>query len=77
MPPKPHAARNEHGGSADFWADYMRAHWTRVEENALRTDGMSVSGGGGEITRPPRGLRFMEDAQAAGGLVLAGERFDG
>ncbi len=78
MPPVPHEARNEHGGSADFWADYMTAHWSRVEENALARDGMSVNSGGGvEASMPPRGLRFMEDAQVAGSLVIAGERVDG
>ena len=74
MPPIPHAPRNERGSSADFWDGYMQAHWARVEANALMNDGMTVSRGGGEAAKPPRGLRFMEDAQAAGDLVLAGER---
>ena len=76
MPPTPHPARNEHGSSDDFWTGYMRAHWQHVEDRALVHDGMTVSHGGSEAGQPPRGLRFMEDAQAAGGLVLAGERIE-
>lgn len=70
---------NFQGGTGDYWDGFRDKYWGVREEIAELRDSMSVTydggngqGSGFEAFRPPT-MRYVEDAQAAGAISLAGE----